>query len=1079
MQFQTSKGTNIVTDTKLGAGGEAVIYKMQGGNVAGKIYHNPTPAQERKLQAMVANPPDDPMAGQKTISIAWPTEILYEENEKFAGFLMPFVPQMRPINEFYTPKVRVQKCPYFHYGYLVHTAFNLASAINAVHGRGYVIGDVNESNVLVGDNALVVLVDTDSFQVKDSRDGMVYRCPVGKPEFTPPELQNKTFKDIDRSLEHDRFGMAVLFFQLMMEGVHPFSGIFQGIGETPPCEERISSGHFPYSSQQSVPYRPSPLTVGWNVLSPNLQHLFLQCFEAGHKSPDKRPDAQIWKKQLLAAEQDLRKCATNDQHRYGSYLAACPWCERTSLRNGLDPFPDRNTLAQAVAHIQQPQSTAQAKQPQAAPQPQPPKTARIPQPQAAVQAQHHPAAAQAQQAKTSKLPLQSKPVVQPQQTQSTTVQPQTTTQVAVSLKPQRVYVTDPKFYTKLYAKLAKSRAHSEKIICCCLLLVFALAYGVISRAYKAKLAAVEEPRRQAQEEKRLEAQRALEEEMKRLAQIQNQRKSKPVFSDPVEEITPEEKAKRRAEEAKRQAQLQKEAAEKLAEWGKQKKAATEDGRYWIANSGVIHDTATNLEWYVALETSSTWDKAKKCVEGLKVPNVDGGWQMPDREALKSFAQQKASLSRLSPVLATCRWVWARETEGMASAWMCDFANGTECRVDRNTPLPCAFAVRRGGQSQPTQERLAKLAEDAQKLDKLTRQLEETGSTSPQEKVKKAASSDGRYWVSLEGVIFDTSTNLEWYLGPDQNTSWEDAKSWAEGLAVDGGKWRMPSREELKTLYQKGRATRNMDAFFKTEGWILWAGEVQDSDTAWCFALRTGKDGKLGRTSNYTCRAFAVRSGKQAMEPLEAQRQAQMQREAEDAAELAERHRQEAETAKLAEQRKQDAEAARLAEQRRQDAEAARLAEARAEVQRQAEVRRQAEREARFQRTQEVSADGRYWVLQDGVILDTRTSLEWYVSSDMGDTSWNDATAWTKNLAVDGGGWRMPTAGELKALYQAGKGRENRNRDPVFKVRGWWVWSGKAAGASSAWGLDFESGNSYSEPMTRTYSASAFAVRSAK
>src|SRR5438105_3869599 len=82
-------------------------------------------------------------------------------------------------------------------------ARNIAAAVHAVHSRGYVIGDVNESNILVTDTALATLVDTDSFQVRDPGSGVVYRCPVGKPEFTPPELQGASFGEIDRTPEHD------------------------------------------------------------------------------------------------------------------------------------------------------------------------------------------------------------------------------------------------------------------------------------------------------------------------------------------------------------------------------------------------------------------------------------------------------------------------------------------------------------------------------------------------------------------------------------------------------------------------------------------------------------------------------------------------------------------------------------------------------------------------------------------------------------------------------------------------------------------------------------------------------------
>jgi formylglycine-generating enzyme required for sulfatase activity len=91
----------------------------------------------------------------------------------------------------------------------------------ALHARGYVVGDVNESNVLVAERSLITLVDTDSFQVRDAQTGVVYRCPVGKPEFTPPELQGRRFADVDRNPEHDQFGLAVLLASRRPSGDDP------------------------------------------------------------------------------------------------------------------------------------------------------------------------------------------------------------------------------------------------------------------------------------------------------------------------------------------------------------------------------------------------------------------------------------------------------------------------------------------------------------------------------------------------------------------------------------------------------------------------------------------------------------------------------------------------------------------------------------------------------------------------------------------------------------------------------------------------------------------------------------------
>src|SRR5438093_919042 len=84
----------------------------------------------------------------------------------------------------------------------------------ALPAKGYGIGDLNERNLLVTTQALVTLVDTDSFQVKAAE--RVFRCRVGSAEYTPPELQGARFADIDRGPQHDAFGLGVLIFQLLM-----------------------------------------------------------------------------------------------------------------------------------------------------------------------------------------------------------------------------------------------------------------------------------------------------------------------------------------------------------------------------------------------------------------------------------------------------------------------------------------------------------------------------------------------------------------------------------------------------------------------------------------------------------------------------------------------------------------------------------------------------------------------------------------------------------------------------------------------------------------------------------------------
>ena len=279
----------------LGSGGQAEVFAVEGRKeLAAKIYRSaPGPIEWAKLEWMLAHPPG--AAGIPGVLIAWPQELLLDDHGRLIGILLPRVEHGVPLITAFNPRLRGQKLAHYQRAHLLLVAQRLATLVETMHQSGYIIGDLNESNVLISSAGDVVLIDTDSFQVRALRDGKVitYRSPVGKPDYTAPEIQGVSFHSVDRSFEHDRFALAVLIFQLLMDGRHPYAGRWLGSDDAPTLEKSIRQGLFPYSRPSAV-MQPPPQAPAFGSLEPGLAALFERAFGATASSFLQRPSGEEW-----------------------------------------------------------------------------------------------------------------------------------------------------------------------------------------------------------------------------------------------------------------------------------------------------------------------------------------------------------------------------------------------------------------------------------------------------------------------------------------------------------------------------------------------------------------------------------------------------------------------------------------------------------------------------------------------------------------------------------------------------------------------------------------------------------------
>ena len=325
----------ISLTNKLAASGEGSVWVTDQSSKLAKLYHQVTPERLEKLETMLVYPPVDPKLAPNHITYAWPESLLRNKQGKIVGFLMPRIVGASELIQVYTPLKRKELKLAIDWHYLHVVAYNLALAVHNLHEEGYVLGDIKAQNILVNSRGLVSIIDTDSFQVRHPLTGKLHYCLVGSPDYTPPDLLGKDFSQTEQNRSHDRFRIAVIFYQLLF-GVHPFTdGRWLGGGDPPELRYCLEQGLWPFGWDANLD--PGRYTIPLNVLHPSLKACFLECFNEGHFDPSQRPTAERWQAAFNQARQDLVICRSVESHVYSQHYGHCYWCDR-SKQLGTDIF---------------------------------------------------------------------------------------------------------------------------------------------------------------------------------------------------------------------------------------------------------------------------------------------------------------------------------------------------------------------------------------------------------------------------------------------------------------------------------------------------------------------------------------------------------------------------------------------------------------------------------------------------------------------------------------------------------------------------------------------------------------------
>lgn len=329
-------GRQLTLGELLKSGGAGSVYRVrEAGDVVAKIYHDYVDSElyQRKVAAMLSLSPELPdliEAGDRYVQIAWPTDLLYAERSRFAGFLMPAV-DVKATSELecvlQERQARMHGLP-TGLGAKITLAANLAAVIAELHRQHHRVVDLKPVNLRFYPKSLyMAMLDCDGFSIQG--EGERFKAPQYTPEYMAPEFQADGITVLGEE-QQDRFALAVIVFQLLNFGIHPFTG--RPSSERVPTDipGRIAGRFHAYGLRPNAHLRPS-LVSGHLAMPMELRQLFDRAFDGPGIL---RPSALEWASALRGYAQRSRlrlaTCRDDGEHQHFAGLP-CAACMRAEL----------------------------------------------------------------------------------------------------------------------------------------------------------------------------------------------------------------------------------------------------------------------------------------------------------------------------------------------------------------------------------------------------------------------------------------------------------------------------------------------------------------------------------------------------------------------------------------------------------------------------------------------------------------------------------------------------------------------------------------------------------------------------
>ena len=188
---------------------------------------------------------------------------------------------------------------------------------------------------------IVTFLDCDGFTIGEAGGAKRFQSTMVSPDYVAPEILLRANRNGPIGVEQDEYALAVMIFQMLNNGIHPFQGVIKDSNTNAPTnDDKAASGLYPHgiTPNPHITHRPQSVHDTW---LDETRFLLDRAFVAGNK----RPTATEWKQHFdkVITQKLLVRCNArpNDAMHIRFRDKDCPACRRLQYRKAQPPLAPR------------------------------------------------------------------------------------------------------------------------------------------------------------------------------------------------------------------------------------------------------------------------------------------------------------------------------------------------------------------------------------------------------------------------------------------------------------------------------------------------------------------------------------------------------------------------------------------------------------------------------------------------------------------------------------------------------------------------------------------------------------------